>query len=365
MINAVSSADDTRFMRRCFALARLGLAAAAPNPSVGAVIVHQNRIIGEGCTSPYGGAHAEVNAVASASEADRVLFAESTLYVSLEPCHHFGKTPPCVDLVLRCGFRRVVIGNTDPNPLVAGKSIAKLQAANVAVRTGILKAEGRRLNADFFCFFEQKRPRIILKWAESTDGFIGKPNEQIWLTSPESKQLVHEWRSQTMAIMVGANTVLVDNPALTTRLVAGKSPLRITFFRALPDAETIKKWQLYDAKAQTVVFSLSEKTTELEDIEHNFFKIIVLKNTTDADILKQLLDFLYENKINSLMVEGGSKLLELFFVADLWDEIRCFKTKKILETGVAAPPILEKINFEKTKTSVKNIGGDVYQCIIK
>lgn len=343
MPNIVSATQDRLFMRRCFALALRGKGTTAPNPMVGAVIVHEDsitgeaRVIGEGYTSPYGGAHAEVNAVAAVAEADRALLGAATLYVSLEPCHHFGKTPPCVDLVLRCGFRRVVICNTDPNPLVAGKSIVRMRAAKIQVHIGLLKKEGWRLNADFFCFFEKKRPRIVLKWAESADGFIGKPNESIWLTSPPAKQRVHEWRSQTMAIMVGANTILADNAALTTRLCSGKSPLRITFFGALPEPKTIQQWAIYANDAPTVVFSTQVKTDDMLAIEHAFFKIICVEKGDDAFILEQILAYLYQKNINSLLVEGGTKLISAFIKADLWDEMRRFTTKKLLQTGIAAP----------------------------
>ncbi len=324
---------DEQYMHRCLQLAAMG-AGAVPHKviaMVGAVIVHENKIIGEGWHRAYGTPHAEVNAVASVSAENRINLSKSTLYCSLEPCHHYGKTPPCVDLVLRCGFRRVVIALTDPNPLVAGKSIELLRSNGVAVVLGVLADAARAQNIAFLTFMERKRPHIILKWAESSDGFIGKPNEQIWLTNPISRRLVHRWRSETMAIIVGTNTLKTDNPLLDTRLWTGNAPLRIILDK---NADIINN-EIYNVNNNTdnnlYIIDKQNKVTNEDS------KNIAYLDFKNSNFLHDLMDLLYQKNINSLFVEGGAKLLQSFIDTELWDEVRVFRTTKILSNGIAAP----------------------------
>jgi diaminohydroxyphosphoribosylaminopyrimidine deaminase / 5-amino-6-(5-phosphoribosylamino)uracil reductase len=220
-------------MQRCFDLARLGLGQVSPNPLVGAVLVYENRIIGEGWHQKYGGPHAEVHCVQSVDPALRHLIPRSTLYCSLEPCFHFGKTPPCVELILREKIPHVVIANTDPNPLTAGKSIAKLRAAGVRITDGVLAQEGADMNRPFFTWITQKRPYIRLKWAQSADAFLSKKGERTTISGPTVQRWVHRWRMESDAILVGTRTAVIDNPRLDNRLYWGKSPLRITFDRQM------------------------------------------------------------------------------------------------------------------------------------
>ena len=323
--------EDELYMRRCFALARLGVGHVAPNPLVGAVIVHNNRVIGEGWHQKYGEAHAEVNAVRSVAPEDTAYLKEATIYVSLEPCHHYGRTPPCVDLVLRYGFRRVVISCVDPNPLVGGKSVSKLRAAGVEVVVGVCEAEGRALAAHFFCFQEKKRPYILLKWAQSQDGYMGKQGEQVWLTNAVSRRLVHRWRSEYAAVLVGTTTAEVDNPALTNRLWSGSSPLRIILDRDLHFLKQPEKYAFLDGSART--WLVCEVAIEGE----NLTNAELIRIPFDDNLLPNLLEKLYRENINSLIVEGGAKLLGSFITSGLCDEASIFTTSALLGEGVLAP----------------------------
>jgi diaminohydroxyphosphoribosylaminopyrimidine deaminase/5-amino-6-(5-phosphoribosylamino)uracil reductase len=301
---------------------------------VGAVVVHQGKIIGEGVTSPFGGAHAEVNAIASVT--DKSLLAEATLYVALEPCSHFGKTPPCADLIVREGIPQVVVGVKDPHKKVAGKGIARLREAGCEVIVGVLEAECRDHFKRFLCFQEKKRPYIILKWAQSSDGFLApdpslrKVDAPYWISSPASQRLVHQWRAQEMAILVGTRTVMDDNPALTVRHVVGKHPLRVVI-----DVEhkLSKHASVFSDVADTLV--LVGKDKQPQDFGRTSFVGI----DRNKELLPQLSAILYERQINSIIIEGGAYTLQQFIDQGLWDEARVFTGTRTFEKGVIAPSL--------------------------
>lgn len=311
-----------KYIQRSIELAKNGLPQAMPNPSVGAVIVYENEIIGEGFTSAYGGAHAEVNAIRSVK--DKSLLGKSTLYVSLEPCSHHGKTPPCCDLILDYKIPNVIIGTVDSNEKVAGNGIKKLKEAGVNVTVGILEKECRASNIRFFTFHEKKRPYIILKWAESQDGFIAPKtkNEQkpVWITNEFSRQLVHKWRSEEQAILVGTQTVIDDNPKLNVRDWTGMNPTRIV----LDQKNRISKESyIFDNQAKTIVLSSAEI-----DFSEN--------------IANQITNFLFKNNIQSVIIEGGRQTLQTFIDANLWDEARIFKGQVFFKNGTKAPILKSK-----------------------
>jgi diaminohydroxyphosphoribosylaminopyrimidine deaminase/5-amino-6-(5-phosphoribosylamino)uracil reductase len=318
-------------MKRCLDLAGLGLGHTAPNPLVGSVIVHRNNIIGEGYHRFFGGPHAEVNAVQSV--ADRGLLSGSVLYVNLEPCSHSGKTPPCADMILQTGIPEVVIGTTDPNPLVSGNGIRKLEAAGVKVTTGIAAKECLALNRRFFTFHRLKRPYVILKWAQTSNGFIDVLRETgmqqpAWISNEISRMLVHKWRSEEQAILVGTQTTLLDNPRLNTREWPGNSPLRVVIDRNLRLPKTL---HVFDNSGPTLVFNA---TLEETDGQTRYLKLD-FEGNMPAALLRQL----YHLGIQSLLVEGGRQLLTSFIEGDLWDEARVFTGKKKFEAGVPAPEI--------------------------
>jgi len=315
-------------MHRALELAALGRGEVSPNPMVGCVIVHENQLIGEGWHRRYGDWHAEVNAVNDAIQkgfAD--LLPQSTVYVTLEPCSHFGKTPPCADLLVEKKVKRVVICNDDPNPLVAGKGIQKLRAAGIEVITEVLSEEGRKLNVRFFTFFEQKRPYIILKWAETADGFIADEHKHpLSISCLQSRILNHQWRTEEDAILVGTNTAQNDNPQLNARLWEGSNPVRVVLDRTLRLSHDL---HLFDNTQKTLcynAFSNEEKgnTTFVQiDFDENF--------------LTNLLRDLYNRKIQSILVEGGAILLQAFLNEGLFDEIRVFKSPNAIGNGTASP----------------------------
>lgn len=317
------------FMQRCFDLASIGLANASPNPSVGAVLVHENNIIGEGFTSAYGGSHAEVNCLKSVKAEAVNLIKESRLYVSLEPCSHFGKTPPCSDLIIAYQIPHVIIANQDPNPLVAGKGIAKLKTSGIIVTENILAEKGCELNKRFFTFHTKKRPYIILKWAQTTMGFFAPDNNsQFWITNKKTKALVHAWRSQEMAILVGEKTILNDNPRLDTRLVAGKSPIRIV---VNTEQHLDEKLVIFQDGNPTIVFTFEQRA--------NFGATTFVHLIKEESIIKQILAKLYQLAINSVIIEGGAYTLNAFIEAGLWDEARILTGEKELSKGIQAPKI--------------------------
>ncbi len=329
--------NDNKYIQRCFDLARKGLGSTSPNPSVGAVIVDaKDRIIGEGWTSPYGGAHAEVNAMASVKPEDKSLLKSSTIYVSLEPCFHFGKTPPCVDLILKHKIPRVIIAYSDPFQKVSGKSIEKLKQNGVEV-TLLPPHVSNNKHATlqpFFTNISSNRPYIILKWAETADGFIGKSNETIPISNVYAKRLVHKWRSEADAIMVGTNTVALDNPELTNRLYFGQSPIRVVLDRKLRLQNDL---HIFDNSVKTLIY------TEGDDLmdEWNNKAVHYRRVTFDTNLIPNVLDDLRSQNIGILFVEGGAQLLQSFIEKELWDEARVFKSSgiNIREGGVFAPKI--------------------------
>jgi len=314
------------YIKRCIEIAKRGLGSTAPNPMVGAVIVNDNKIIGEGYTSPYGGNHAEVNAIKSVK--NKSLLTSATLYVTLEPCSHFGKTPPCSDLIINHCIPNVVIGCTDDNPKVAGKGIAKLKASGCDVTVGILESECKQHHKRFFTFHNKKRPYIILKWAETNDGFIAphskKENKPVWISNLYSRQLVHKWRSEEQAILVGTNTVIQDNPSLTTREYQGKHPIRVVIDK---NNKLSKEMAIFDNSAETIVIS---------------DKIIAFNTPIGIQICEQL----YINEINSVIIEGGRQTLQTFIDENLWDEARVFVGNSCFSTGVAKPQFSGKLISE-------------------
>lgn len=317
-------------MHRCLELASLAAGQVAPNPMVGALLVHGDRIIGEGYHRVYGGPHAEVNCINSVSEADRPLISQSVLYVSLEPCAHFGKTPPCADLIIRHQIPYVVVACRDPFPEVDGKGIEKLLAAGVQVSTGVLEAEAKALNRRFFTFHTQHRPYIILKWAQTADGRIARPDgSPLRISNDITNRLVHKWRSEETAILVGANTALYDNPQLTTRHWPGSNPLRLVVD---PDLRLPAGLHLFDQQVRTVVFN-----TKAHREEGN---LLYYQVTHEVDIVPQILHALYQLKVQSLLVEGGARLLQSFIDAGCWDEIRVITNETMAAgAGIAAPQL--------------------------
>lgn len=315
---------DEKYMRRALQLAKLGAGRVSPNPMVGCVIVHDDTIIGEGYHQQYGEAHAEVNAVSSVKDAS--LFPESTVYVTLEPCAHFGKTPPCADLLVSKKVKKVVIAIQDPFMKVNGAGIKKLKNGGVEVEVGMLSQEAREQNIRFFTYHQKKRPFVILKWAQTADGFIARENyDSKWISNQYSRQLVHKWRTEEDAILVGKNTAIYDNPKLTARSWEGQNPIRIVIDRKL---ELEKSVHLFNDKAKTLIFNQKTEKTR------NNLHYIQYDGTTE-DILKKL----YEQKIQSVIVEGGAMTLDSFIKENLWDEARVFSCKTTFGSGIKAPTI--------------------------
>lgn len=326
---------DKLCMNRCLELARQGLADAAPNPSVGCVIVCNDEIIGEGYTSKYGGNHAEVNAVNSVQDKD--LIKQSTVYVSLEPCSHYGKTPPCSDLLIRLKPRRVVIACSDPFAKVNGMGIKKLKESGIAVDVGVLEKEAIHLNRRFFTFHQNKRPYIILKWAETKDGYVDNNSDMpLKITCDTSNRLVHKWRATETAILIGKNTALKDNPTLTTRNFEGKNPTRILLDSNL---EAPVSSNIYNAEAQTIIVS------QIDNLEVGSKKQLVVPDTKD---IKHILEQLHSLSILSVIVEGGPTIHKAFYESGCWDEIRRFVAPFNAESGVPAINISELPNSEGT-----------------
>lgn len=318
---------DEKYMRRCIQLARNGICHAAPNPMVGAVIVRDGKIIGEGYHVRCGEGHAEVNAIASVK--DESLLKDATIYVSLEPCSHYGKTPPCADLIIRKGIPRVVVGCVDPFSLVAGRGIQKLRDAGIEVTVGVLEKECRELIRAFATFNLKKRPYITLKWAQSADGFLDirrKDGNAVRLSTPLSTLAVHKMRAEQKAILVGRRTALLDNPSLTVREWYGQNPLRLVIDRQLTLPPHL---HLFDGSTPTLVFTEKEKaaTQNLTYVTLDF----------GQNILPQIMQVLYEQKIQTLLVEGGSQTLQTFLEQGLWDEAFIEHTRVTLHDGIPAP----------------------------
>ena len=325
---------DECYMARCLELARLGKANAAPNPMVGSVIVHQDRIIGEGYHEQCGQPHAEPNAIRRVK--DKSLLSLSTLYVSLEPCAHFGKTPPCALLIIQHKIPRVVVGCIDPFAKVAGRGIAMMREAGIDVEVGVLERESLALNRRFITFHQKKRPYIILKWAESKDGFIDAEEDvPKWLTNEASRALVHKMRAEEMAIMVGTVAAYKDNPSLTTRAWAGKDPIRVTLDRTL---RLPSSHHLFDGEVFTIIF-----TQERKDDEPNVSFVTI---DFSKDVLAQCLSYLHQQNINSLIVEGGGDVAVFIYkprfvgrsLAVYWHiRVKCRYFGSISETSCKRP----------------------------
>jgi diaminohydroxyphosphoribosylaminopyrimidine deaminase/5-amino-6-(5-phosphoribosylamino)uracil reductase len=316
-------------MQRCLELAQLGKGWTAPNPMVGCVIVKNDLIIGEGYHQEFGKAHAEVNAIHSIANIEDLEGA--TVYVSLEPCTHFGKTPPCADLLVKLGVKTVVIGCRDTNPEVGGKGIERLKRAGIEVIEGILEEECRQLNKRFFTFHEKQRPYVILKWAQTLDGYLDKPRAENetgvnWISSIETKSLVHKWRGEEQSILVGRNTIINDNPSLTVREYKGKNPVRIVIDSQLQISGDVN---IYSPEAPTIVFNRirNEKKENVEWVK-------IGETST-----KNILDELYKRGIISVFVEGGSRTLQYFIIDNVWDEARVVVGDKKFGEGVKAPII--------------------------
>ncbi len=302
---------DQLYMHRALQIAQWGKGKTAPNPMVGCVIVAQDRIIAEGWHTEYGQPHAEVNAVARVGKDDIALLPESTFYVTLEPCNHTGKTPPCTDLLLAVRPKRVVICNTDPNPLVAGKGIKRLQEAGITIQTGVLAEAGKELNKRFFTYHLAQRPYIILKWAMTADNFIAREDfTSKWISNPLARQIAHQWRTEEQAILVGTRTALHDNPQLTSRDYAGKNPTRVLAGKAGKIPAT---HHIFDTQAETIALEGSPQ---------------------------EIVQNLYEKKIISVLIEGGKYVLESFLEAELFDELRVIQNPEMyFQTGISAPKI--------------------------
>lgn len=330
-----------KYIKRCIEIGKNGLGTTAPNPMVGCVIVHDQIIIGEGFTSPYGGAHAEVNAINSVKNQD--LLPKSTLYVTLEPCSHFGKTSPCAHAIINYKIPKVVIGTIDTHSKVAGKGIEKLKASGCEVIVGVLEVEVKEHHKRFFTFHNKKRPYIILKWAETADGFIAPStrDEQkpVWITNELSRQLVHKWRAEEQAILVGTNTVIEDNPSLTTRDWNGKNPIRIVLDKNLRLPENVA---VFDGKTKTILISLKHEARNMET--HDRLKFTYQAAISDCinwdlkdKIAQQICTILFNHDINSVIIEGGRQTLQTFIDEGLWDEARVFKGTFNFTTGTKAP----------------------------
>lgn len=331
-----------KYIKRCIELAQNGLGNTYPNPMVGSVIVHNGKIIGEGWHQKAGEPHAEVNAINSVK--DEKLLKQATIYVSLEPCSHFGKTPPCSDLIIAKGIKKVVIGTMDPFAKVAGRGIKKLMDAGCEVKVGILEEKCFELNKRFFTYHKKQRPYIILKWAQTEDGFIA-PKERdekrpVWITNKYSGRLVHKWRSEEASILVGTNTAIKDNPSLNVRNWTGNDPVRIVIDR---ERKIPEDYALLDGKQQTIVLC---QHTENSNLKNLIFEQIDFSE----NIAGQICMILFKNELQSVIIEGGSKILQQFIDKNLWDEARIFTGRVQFKEGIKAPEISGRIIEEKKIT---------------
>ncbi len=316
-----------QYIQRCIEIGTFGLGTTAPNPMVGCVIVHNHKIIGEGYTSPYGGSHAEVNAINAVE--DKLLLSESTLYVTLEPCSHFGKTPPCSDLIIKYKIPNVVIGTMDTHSKVAGNGIASLQNKNVNITVGVLEDACKMHHKRFFTYHNKQRPYIILKWAQTLDGYVAPiekiKKEPVWITNEISRQLVHKWRAEEQAILVGNKTVMEDNPSLTVRDWTGNNPIRIIIDSS---NKLSKSYAIFDNEAETILITA-------DDI------------TSDENATKQICDNLFRRQINSVIIEGGAQTIQSFIDTNLWDEARVFTGNIKFGNGIKAPEFSGRITSEQ------------------
>ncbi len=340
MLEITSLNDHSKYMQRAMDLAGLGLGRVSPNPMVGCVIVHHHKIVGEGWHQKYGGPHAEVNAIDSVSDSD--LLRECTLIVNLEPCAHYGQTPPCTDLIIASGIKKVVIANIDPNPLVAGKGIEQLRKSGIEVIEGVQEEQGAFLNRRFFIYHRRHRPYIILKWAQTADGFIARADfDSKWISNECSRQLVHQYRAQEDAVLVGRNTAQYDDPQLTVRQWEGKNPVRVVLDPNLALSNGLK---LFDGSVLTLCYN---HVRNKDEANLKFIK------APRQGFLDFILDDLFKRGIQSVMVEGGGKLLDSLIVENYWDEARVFTATKEFGEGISAPVISAGHHDERT------ISGDI------
>lgn len=336
----IHESPGERYMKRCIDLARFGLGSTAPNPLVGSVIVYHNRVIGEGYHKEFGGPHAEVNAVNSVE--DKSLLKESTLYVNLEPCSHTGKTPPCADLILKHGIPEVTIGISDPNPIVAGEGIKRLEKAGVKVNLGILEEKCTELNKRFITFHTKKRPYIILKWAQTSDGLIDilrdgtESLQPTWISNDISRMVVHKWRSEEQAILIGTRTAAMDNPRLNVREWEGRSPVRLIIDRNLVLKSNL---HIFDDTSPTFIFN------HVKDFKAG--QTTWVKLDFNDRFLENLMKWLYESGVQSVLVEGGLMLLDSLIKENLWDEARVFRGLRKFGEGIPAPLIEEEYLLEQ------------------
>ncbi|MFT5761718.1 MAG: diaminohydroxyphosphoribosylaminopyrimidine deaminase [Polaribacter sp.] len=339
-------------MQRCLQIAKNGIGTTRPNPSVGAVVVVNNVVIGEGFTSAYGGNHAEVNAINAVK--DKSQLKEATIYVTLEPCSHYGKTPPCADLIVKHQFKNVVIGCLDANSLVAGKGIERIKKAGINVVVGVLENECLKHHKRFFTVHNKKRPYVILKWAETKSGFVAplkkESNNPVWISNQYSQQLVHKWRSEEHAILVGTNTVIEDNPKLNVRSWSGNNPIRIVLDRSLRIPKTAN---VFDESVQTIF--LTEKRSKNKEERDN---VVFEEIDFSENIAEQICKVLHKHQIQSVIIEGGTQTLQTFIDANLWDEARVFIGENEFENGIKGPVISGKL------TSESNLKGDVLKVLV-
>ena len=331
------------YIKRCLEISKQGIGTTRPNPSVGAVLVVDDNIVGEGFTSPYGGNHAEVNAISSVKNDEDLK--KATIYVTLEPCSHYGKTPPCADLIVKSGIKKVVIGCVDVNEIVAGRGVERLQNEGCEVVVGVLEKECKAHHKRFFTFHSKKRPYIILKWAQTQDGFIAPKNRvkqaPVWITQKVSRQLVHKWRGEEHSILVGTTTILDDNPSLDVRSWRGENPLRIVIDK---DLKIPKDLKVYDDSVKTI-FINQKVTTSNENL---FFE----KINFSKPIAHQICQVLFKHKVQSLIVEGGRKTIQTFIDENLWDEARVFSGLVKFNEGTKAP------NLDVPFLNEENLMGD-------
>lgn len=334
------------YMQRCIDLAQKGIGNVAPNPMVGAVLVHENRIIGEGWHQQFGGPHAEVNCIKSVAAADLSLVPQSTLYVSLEPCNHYGKTPPCTELIIRSQIKKVVLACSDPFEKVNGRGFKILRDNGVEVITDILEKEAIGLNKRFFNFHQHQRPYVILKWAESADGYIALPQgKTVKISNEITDKLVHKWRSEEAAIIVGTNTVINDNPSLTTRQWTGRNPLRIFIDKRLRVSEN---YNMLNNNTDTMILNLIKN----EKVGVNEFVLI----NDETKLIEELFGLLYKKGIQSLIVEGGTRLLQSFIESNYWNEARVIKNSALfLKEGLSSPILKNNVRFKQERVGTDAI----------
>lgn len=333
--------NDDIYIKRCIQLAQNGHGSVAPNPMVGAIVVYQDKIVGEGYHQQYGEAHAEVNALRNVPQE---ILSECTLYVNLEPCSHHGKTPPCADLIISKGIKRVVIGTLDPFEKVSGKGLNKLNNAGIETSINHCVSECNELNKRFFTNVIKKRPFIILKYAQTSNGYIGRTNntrnESSQISNEYSQRLTHRWRTEEASILVGKNTAFIDNPRLDARYYAGKSPIRIVIDS---DLKIPNNYHVYDSSVPTILFTKSNQTPQIENVE--------FINYTDYEnnFLPFLLQELTQRNIQSILVEGGAKTLQSFIDQGLWDEARVFTSPFEWTEGIKAPQLSKNSTLFKTE----------------